>query len=186
MPYDPNIIWAGTDIGIYQSTDGGGSWMFADNGFPATAVYEMVIVNDEIVVATHGRGIWSVNVPELSGYEPPAVTKSPRLSPIAQNPSGTLVIPFTLRSPYDSTWVMVNQKINAKLPSNSSVKDTSILYPVMTSRKDSIQIISLQRMELLINLIIVYPMIKCSHNLVNLMPIISIYLLMILKEMDLL
>lgn len=142
MPYNSNIIWAGTDIGIYQSTDGGGSWHFADNGFPATAVYEMLIVNDEVVVATHGRGIWSVKIPELSGYEPPAVTKSPRLYPIAQNPSGVLVIPFTLRSPYDSTHIMINQKIEAKFSANTSVKDTSFMYPVMVTKDDSIQIIS--------------------------------------------
>ena len=142
MPYDPNIIWVGTDIGIYQSTDGGGSWSYADNGLPAAAIWEMVIVNDEIVTATHGRGIWSVKIPELSGYEPPVVTKSPRLDPLAQNPSGMLVIPFALRSPYDSTLVMINQKVEAKLPSNSTVKDTSILYAVMMTKEDSVQVIS--------------------------------------------
>ena len=141
MPYDPNIIWAGTEIGIYQSTDGGGSWSYADNGLPAVAIYEMVVVNDEIAVATHGRGIWSVKIPELSGYEPPAATKSPRLYPIAQNPSGALVIPFTLRSPYDSTHIIINQKIEAKLPANASVKDTSYIYPVTVTRDDSIQVV---------------------------------------------
>ena len=60
MPYDPNIIWAGTDIGIFESTDGGGSWAYANNGAPAAAIWEMLIVNDQIIVATHGRGIWSV------------------------------------------------------------------------------------------------------------------------------
>ncbi len=141
-PTDPNIMWAGTGIGIYQTTDGGGSWAYADNGLPAVAIYEMVIVNDEIVVATHGRGIWSYKAPELAGYEPPTVTKSPRLAPLAQNPSGMLVIPFTLRSPYDSTHVVINQKVEANLSANSSVKDTSILYTVMTTKKDSVQVIS--------------------------------------------
>ena len=142
MPYNTNIIWAGTDIGIYQSTDGGGSWSYADNGAPATAIYEMVVVNDEIVLATHGRGIWSVKVPELSGYEPPAVTKSPRLDPLAQNPSGMLVIPFALRSAYDSTNVIINHKTAVKLASNSAVKDTSVLYPVIVTKEDSVQVVS--------------------------------------------
>ena len=30
----------------------------------------MIIVNDEVVVATHGRGVWTVSIPELEGYEP--------------------------------------------------------------------------------------------------------------------
>jgi photosystem II stability/assembly factor-like uncharacterized protein len=142
MPYNENIIWAGTEIGIYETTDGGAHWSYADNGFPATAVYEMVIVNDQIVVATHGRGVWSVNIPELANYEPPAITKSPRLNPVAQNPSGTLVIPFTLRSAYDSSEVVINQKVEARLTSNSSVKDTVIFYQVTKTRFDFIQIIS--------------------------------------------
>ena len=142
MPYNPNIIWAGTDIGIFQSTDGGGSWAYANNGAPAAAIWEMLIVNDEIIVATHGRGVWTVKMPELSGYEPPAVTKSPRLNPVAQNPSGTLLIPVTLRSPYDSTQILINNKVAAKLGSNSSAKDTVVLYQVTVSNKDSIQVVA--------------------------------------------
>lgn len=70
MPYDTNIIWAGTEIGIVESTDGGETWHLSDSGLPAVAVWDMKIVNDEVVVGTHGRGVWSVSLPELAGYEP--------------------------------------------------------------------------------------------------------------------
>ena len=70
MPYDNNIIWAGTEIGIIESLDNGETWNLIDDGLPATAIWEMKIVNDEIVVATHGRGIWTTSLPELEGYEP--------------------------------------------------------------------------------------------------------------------
>ena len=142
MPYNTNIIWAGTEIGIYQSTDGGATWAYLASGLPAAAVYEMVIVNDEVVVATHGRGIWSVSIPELAGYEPPAATLSPRLSPIAQNPSGTLVIPFSLRSAYDSSRVMVNNMVFASLSANVSTKDTTIYYAVMATQTDTVQVVA--------------------------------------------
>lgn len=71
MPYDNNIIWAGTEIGIVESLDNGESWNLVDDGLPATAIWEMKIINDEVVVATHGRGIWTTTLPELDGYEPP-------------------------------------------------------------------------------------------------------------------
>ncbi len=142
MPYDTDVIWAGTEIGIFESTDGGANWSYSNNGFPAASVYEMVIVNDEVVVATHGRGIWSVSLPGLAGYEPPAATLSPRLSPIAQNPQGALVIPFALRSSYDSTHVNINGMSVAILDANASAKDTTILYPVTVTRKDSVQVVA--------------------------------------------
>jgi photosystem II stability/assembly factor-like uncharacterized protein len=73
MPYDTNIIWVGTEIGIYESTDNGANWHPANNGLPPVSVYDMRIVNDEVVIGTHGRGVWSVSLPKLSGYEPPVV-----------------------------------------------------------------------------------------------------------------
>jgi photosystem II stability/assembly factor-like uncharacterized protein len=142
MPYDTDIIWAGTEIGIFESIDGGASWNYLTFGIPAVSVYEMLIVNDEVVVATHGRGIWSVSLPELAGYEPPAAILSPRLSPIAQNPNGALAIPFTLRSAYDSSEVMINNMVFTTLPANASPKDTTVYYPVMATQTDTVQIVA--------------------------------------------
>ena len=61
MPWDTDVIWAGTEIGIFETLDGGETWAFADNGLPAVSVWEMKIVNNELIVATHGRGIWTLN-----------------------------------------------------------------------------------------------------------------------------
>ena len=71
MPYDPDIIWAGTEIGIFESTDNGASWHYADNGLPAVSVWQMFVQDNNVVVATHGRGIWTldlnlVNNPEFN------------------------------------------------------------------------------------------------------------------------
>jgi photosystem II stability/assembly factor-like uncharacterized protein len=65
MPFDPNLIWVGTDIGIFETENGGISWNLRTN-FPAAAVYDMKVVNDQVVIATHGRGIWSATISELN------------------------------------------------------------------------------------------------------------------------
>ncbi len=65
MPFDTNRIWAGTELGIYESLDAGKSWQYANNGLPAVGVWQMRIVNNQIVVATHGRGIWTVNTDQM-------------------------------------------------------------------------------------------------------------------------
>lgn len=107
MPFDTNIIWAGTSIGIVESLDGGATWnLKSDHNLPAVAVWDMRIVNDEVVIATHGRGIWSATLPELAGYEPPAVVLSPTLTAQEFSFSTTLAGRSILRSVYDSTQIV--------------------------------------------------------------------------------
>ena len=62
MPYNTNIIWAGTEIGIFESVDNGATWYYADNGLPAVSIWQMFIQDNNIIVATHGRGIWSLDL----------------------------------------------------------------------------------------------------------------------------
>lgn len=71
MPHDPNILWAGTEIGLFESIDAGQTWEYADNGLPAVSIWQMRLVDNQIILATHGRGIWTLDLPHLvasSGY----------------------------------------------------------------------------------------------------------------------
>lgn len=57
---DPNLLFAGTQFGLYVSVDGGKEWMKFMNGLPTTTVTDMEIQQREndLVVATFGRGIY--------------------------------------------------------------------------------------------------------------------------------
>jgi photosystem II stability/assembly factor-like uncharacterized protein len=126
MPFDTNQIWVGTEIGLFESLDGGASWAYADNGLPPVAIWEMKIVNDEVVLATHGRGIWSVSLPELEGYEPLPITLGPRVVSKGNGLGGLLTGLVDLRGKYDSTKVFVdiaigeNNKISQQITSIGS------------------------------------------------------------------
>ena len=63
MPFDTSWIWVGTEIGLFESRDNGVTWAYANNGLPAVSVWQMKTVDNEVVVATHGRGIWSTTIP---------------------------------------------------------------------------------------------------------------------------
>jgi photosystem II stability/assembly factor-like uncharacterized protein len=65
MPHDPNTIWVGTDIGLFESTDNGATWHIANNGLPPVSIFDMKIIGHQIVIGTHGRGIWSVDLPVI-------------------------------------------------------------------------------------------------------------------------
>ena len=56
------VIWAATEIGLVESLDNGASWHVADNGLPAVSVWQIRLLDDEVVLATHGRGVWSLPV----------------------------------------------------------------------------------------------------------------------------
>ncbi|NOX89474.1 MAG: T9SS type A sorting domain-containing protein [Calditrichaeota bacterium] len=126
MPFDTSEIWIGTDIGLFISYDAGSSWQYSNNGLPAVSIRRLKIVNQEIVAATHGRGIWSVHRDELDAWPPLA----PSLQDITvPNPNtGILKIRFTANSDYDSALVYVNNLIVDKLFTVPAGKDTFGLY----------------------------------------------------------
>ncbi len=59
-PANSNNIYAGTDIGVYVSTDGGANWNPFGTGLPRSAVFELAIqpTNRLLRAGTHGRGVW--------------------------------------------------------------------------------------------------------------------------------
>src|SRR6185503_3331850 len=64
-PQDSNIIYAATEIGVYQTTDGGANWAPYGTGLPRVAVFDVKIsdVQRYLRIATHGKGIWEIGIP---------------------------------------------------------------------------------------------------------------------------
>lgn len=52
------LLFAGTERAVYVSFDDGDHWQTLRLNMPATSVRDLVIKDDDIVVATHGRGFW--------------------------------------------------------------------------------------------------------------------------------
>jgi photosystem II stability/assembly factor-like uncharacterized protein len=66
-PVDENILYAGTDYGVYVSLNQGQSWEALPGKLPNTYVHDLIIhPRDEVmVIATHGRGIWVLDVRDI-------------------------------------------------------------------------------------------------------------------------
>lgn len=57
----PDLLFAGTEFGVYASRDGGAGWVeLTGGGFPTAAVRDLAIHTREndLVLATFGRGFW--------------------------------------------------------------------------------------------------------------------------------
>ncbi len=52
------LLFAGTERAVYVSFDDGENWRSLRLNMPATSVRDLIIKDDDIAVATHGRGFW--------------------------------------------------------------------------------------------------------------------------------
>jgi photosystem II stability/assembly factor-like uncharacterized protein len=59
-----NLLFIGTDNGLYMSVNQGDSWESFQKGIPGVAVHDLVIQPEakDLLVGTHGRSIYKVNI----------------------------------------------------------------------------------------------------------------------------
>src|ERR1700680_4509799 len=57
-PKKKGLLYAGTERGIYVSFDDGAHWRTMQLNLPNAPVHDIVIKNDDLVLATHGRSFW--------------------------------------------------------------------------------------------------------------------------------
>ncbi len=55
-----NLLYAGTELGIFASWDGGNRWVSIRNNLPPVAVNDLAIHprENDLIIGTHGRGVW--------------------------------------------------------------------------------------------------------------------------------
>lgn len=84
-PVSPDLLYLGTDHGTYISTDAGQSWgLFSP--IPDVASYDMVVHprENELVVATHGRSMYVLDVKPLQALKDLEKDQSLGVYPIAE------------------------------------------------------------------------------------------------------
>ena len=61
---NPAVLFVGTEFGLWITVDGGAHWaQYKGSDFPAVAVRDIVVQpqTSDLVLATHGRGIWIID-----------------------------------------------------------------------------------------------------------------------------
>ena len=116
-PADPEGVFIGTDLGVFHSATGGGSWNRLDEDLPTVAVYDLAAQpgTSRLVAATHGRGMFEIpiDVPLSLRVRPGAVADTivstdsiaPReviVAPTGKNDHAT-----TWRATSDVSWLTV-------------------------------------------------------------------------------
>jgi len=115
------LLFAGTELGAYVSFDDGDNWQTLQLNLPVSPIRDLVVKNNDLVVATHGRSFWILDdisvlrqlTPEVMNADvhlfKPAVairirkneardTPLPRGTPAGKNPPAGAIIDYFLKS----------------------------------------------------------------------------------------
>jgi len=57
-PKKKGLLYAGTETGMYVSFDDGANWRSLKLNLPTTPIHDLVVKDNDLVVATHGRAFW--------------------------------------------------------------------------------------------------------------------------------
>lgn len=80
-PKNPSLLFVGTEFAVYVSIDGGKSWTRMRNNMPTQPVHDLAIHprENDLVVATHGRGIFIADISPLQDLTPQVLAKDANL-----------------------------------------------------------------------------------------------------------
>jgi hypothetical protein len=57
-PKKEGLLYAGTERGVYVSFDDGAHWQPLQLNLPQSPIHDLVVKDDDLIVATHGRSFW--------------------------------------------------------------------------------------------------------------------------------
>ena len=84
-PKNPDLLYLGTEIGLFISINGGQNWVELRNNMPTLPFNDLVIHprDNDLVLGTHGRGVWILdNLNALQSLTPATLNQDAALFPI--------------------------------------------------------------------------------------------------------
>jgi photosystem II stability/assembly factor-like uncharacterized protein len=84
-PVDPDLLFLGTEFGLWVSLDGGGNWFKWTHGVPTVGVRDLVVHprDHDLVIGTHGRAAFILDdVSPLRGLSASTLQETLHLFPI--------------------------------------------------------------------------------------------------------
>ncbi|MBA3914366.1 MAG: glycosyl hydrolase, partial [Acidobacteriales bacterium] len=125
-PVQKGMLFAGTETGVFISFNNGANWQPLQLNLPQTPVHDLLVKNNDLAVATHGRAFWILdnitplrqlgnNNSDLVLYKPDVTYRLlwpddyERRQPVAPNPpNGALISYFIKTKPADKEEVKLD------------------------------------------------------------------------------
>ncbi len=106
------LLYAGTETGVYFSLDDGAHWQSLQFNLPTTPIHDLVVKDDDLVVATHGRSFWILD----------------DLSPLRQARSAIASGDFHLYQPATAVRLHFPDSVDRRRPVGDNPPKGAILY----------------------------------------------------------
>src|SRR5438094_10004367 len=116
-PRRKGLLYAGTELGVYVSFDDGGYWQPLQLNLPVSPIHDLIVKDDDLVVATHGRSFWVLDdltpLRQLGGqsskedvmlYQPQTAVRLhypeefDKRQPVGDNPPAGAIINYYLKT----------------------------------------------------------------------------------------
>ena len=116
-PSRQGLLYAGTERGVFVSWDAGAHWQPLQLNLPQSPIHDLVIKDDDLVVATHGRSFWVLDnltpvrqasaqtaAAEMILYQPQTALRLhyseefDRRQPVGENPPAGAMIDYYFKS----------------------------------------------------------------------------------------
>jgi photosystem II stability/assembly factor-like uncharacterized protein len=157
-PKKRGLLYAGTETGVYVSFNDGADWRALQLNLPTTPVHDLMVKNDDLVVATHGRAFWilddisplrqysdDIAKQDLHLYTPATATRfqnpnddddAPKPVPVGENPpTGALIYYFLKDKPKGETTIEILDATGSVIRKYSSNRTEELDEPLTPEDK---------------------------------------------------
>lgn len=128
---NPDLLFLGSEMSLRVSLDRGKTWSrFRSDGFPTVAIHDLVVHprEDDLVIATHGRSLWTLDIGGLEASTSENRGQDFFLAP----PQNVYVFGLTRGAPWDGDQVWA---------ARNTQPGTNIQYWLKADQKDDVKIV---------------------------------------------
>src|ERR1700676_671176 len=127
-PAAKGLLYAGTELGVFFSADDGAHWQALQLNLPTTPVHDLVVKDNDLVAATHGRSFWILD----------------DLSPLRQAAEGLAPADFHLFKPASAVRLHYPPQVERRLPVGDNPPAGAVIDYFLKNKPSDTETITLE------------------------------------------
>jgi hypothetical protein len=127
-PAAKGLLYAGTELGVLFSADDGAHWQALQLNLPTTPVHDLVVKDNDLVAATHGRSFWILD----------------DVSPLRQAAQGIAAADFHLFRPAHAVKLHYPNQVERRLPVGDNPPAGAVIDYYLKAKPSEGEVITLE------------------------------------------
>jgi hypothetical protein len=127
-PIRKGLLYAGTELGVFYSADDGTHWQALQLNLPTTPVHDLVVKDNDLVAATHGRSFWILD----------------DVSPLRQVADGVAPADFHLFKPATAVKLHYPSQVERRLPVGDNPPAGAVIDYYLKNKPSDTETITLE------------------------------------------